>query len=131
MKRKLNSEGFTLVEIIVAIAVGAIVTVTLSQVVNNYVHLSQRGRWLSLANSYIEGKAESLRNAGYNGIPLGTTTLTSELPADMPVGKSASMIVTTPTGGIKKVYLTVSYKDQGQIQVYNYTTYVGELGVGQ
>lgn len=129
--KRLSTEGFTLVELIVAIAVGAIVTITLSQVVNNYVHLSQRGRWLSLANSFVEAKAEALRNGGYNGLSLGTVNITNELPSQLPPGKSATMTITSPSGGIKQVYLTVTYKDQGQNQTFNYTTYIGELGVGQ
>lgn len=130
-KHRLNSGGFTLVELIVALAVGAIVTVTLSQVVNNYVHLAQRGRYLSLANAYVEAKVESLRNSGYNGVANGTTSLTSELPVGLPPSRSSSMTVSSPSGGIKQIYITLSYRDQGQTQTHNYTTYIGELGVGQ
>jgi len=123
--------GFTIVELLVCIAVAAVVIASLNQVVDSYVHVGQRGRWLNLANSYVEGKVEALRNVGYNGISTGTTSLTSELPSALPPSRSASMTVTSPQSGIKKVDITVSYKDQGQTQAYAYTTYMGELGVGQ
>lgn len=132
MKRlKSNQKGFTLVELLVAIAVGAIVTGSLSQVVTSYVHTAQRGRYLNLANSYVEAKVEALRNQGYNSLSTGTTSLTSELPTQLPPSRSGSMTVASPSGGIKQVDISVSYKDQGQTNSYSYTTYIGELGVGQ
>lgn len=128
---KKQQDGFTIVELLVSIAVAAIVTASLSQVVTSYVHISQRGRYLSIANAYIEAKAEALRNTGYNGLNVGTTNLTSELPSQLPASRSASMTITNPLGGIKQVNLTISYKDQSLTNTYTYTTYVGELGVGQ
>jgi type II secretory pathway pseudopilin PulG len=132
MKRqKLANGGFTIVEALVSMAVAAIVIGSLTQVVTTYVHVSQRGRYLNLANSYVEGKVESLRNAGFNGIATGTSNLTSELPSQLPPGRSASMSVTLPQAGLKQVDITVSYSDNGQTRSYSYTTYIGELGVGQ
>lgn len=131
MRRKLPPGGFTLVELLVTIAVAGVVVGSLSQVTTSYVHTSQRGRYLNLANAYVEAKIEALRNTGYSGIPLGTVTLTSELPSQLPLVRSASMTVTNPSGGIKEIDITVSYKDQGQTNSYSYTTYIGELGVGQ
>jgi len=130
MKAK-NTAGFTIVELLVTIALSGIIIGSLSQVVTTYLHLSQRGRFLNLANSYAEAKVETLRNLGYNDISLGTTNISSELPSQLPPTRSASMVVTSPSGGIKQVDLTVTYKDQGQSNSYGYTTYVGELGVGQ
>lgn len=126
-----NQTGFTLVELLVCIVVAAIVISSLNQVVDSYVHVGQRGRWLNLANAYVEGKVEALRNTGYNGVSTGTSSLTSELPSALPPSRSASMTVTAPQTGIKQIDITVSYKDQGQTQSYAYTTYMGELGVGQ
>ncbi len=123
--------GFTLVELLVTIAVAAVVTLSLNQIVTNYVHLNERGRYLNLANSFAEAKIETLRNQGFNALNTGTTSLTSQLTTQLPPSRSASMTVTSPTAGLKQVDLTVSYKDQGKIVSYTYTTYVGELGVGQ
>jgi type II secretory pathway pseudopilin PulG len=129
-RRRLSSEGLTIVELLVAIAVAAIVTGSLSQVVTSYVHIAQRGRYLNLANSYVESKVESLRNKGYADVSTGTSSLTSELPSQLPPKSTASMTVTTPSTGIKQVDITINYKDQGNLS-YSYTTYIGELGVGR
>jgi prepilin-type N-terminal cleavage/methylation domain-containing protein len=123
--------GFTIVELLVAIAVGAIVTISLNQVVTSYVHVAQRGRYLNLANSYAEAKVEALRNSGYGSLSTGTSNISGELPSQLPRDRSASMTVSSPSGGIKQVDISVSYKDQGQSNTYSYTTYIGELGVGQ
>ncbi len=128
---KTSETGFTIVELLVAIAVGAIVTASLSQVVTSYVHLAQRGKYLNLANSYAEAKVEALRNAGYNSVGTGTTNISSELPAQLPPSRTASMTVSSPSGGIKEVDISVSYNDQGHNNALSYTTYIGELGVGQ
>lgn len=126
-----KNAGFTLVELLVCIVVAGVVIASLNQVVDTYVHTAQRGRWLNLANSYVEGKIEALRSTGYNGIGTGTTNLSSELPTQLPPSRTASMTVSQPQTGLKQVDISLSYKDQGQTQSLSYTTYVGELGVGQ
>ncbi|HET7320325.1 MAG TPA: prepilin-type N-terminal cleavage/methylation domain-containing protein, partial [Candidatus Saccharimonadales bacterium] len=106
-----TSEGFTLVELLVAIAVGAIVVASLNVMVSGYLHVSQRGRYLNATNSFVEGKVEALRNSGYNAVPAGTSSLTSQLPSMLPPSRSASMTVSSPSSGLKQVDITVSYKD--------------------
>lgn len=127
---KLNSTGLTIVELLVAIAVAAVVTGTLSEVVTSYVHVAQRGRYLNLANSYVEAKIEALRNTGYGGLSDGTTSLTTDLPSQLPPKSTASLTISSPSAGLKQADITITYNDQGT-NSYSYTTYIGELGVGQ
>jgi prepilin-type N-terminal cleavage/methylation domain-containing protein len=129
--KQLEEVGFTLVELLVCILVAGVVIVSLNQVVNSYMGVSRQGRYLNSANSYIEAKVEELRNKGYNSLAIATTNLTSELSSQLPRSRSASMTVSMPSAGLKKVDLTVSYDDQGHTNTYNYTTYIGEIGVGQ
>lgn len=131
VKIRHTTEGFTIVELLVSIAVGAIVIASLSQVVSSYLHVAQRGRYLNLANSYAEAKAEALRNEGYNSLNPGTSDVSSELPSQLPRSRTASLTISSPSSGLKQAALTISYKDQGQTNTYSYTTYIGELGVGQ
>ena len=133
MKTKASSKsaGFTIVEILVAIAVGAILVTAFSNVVTTYVHVSQRGRHLSYANAYAESKVEALRNQGFNSLALGTSNVSAELPSRLPNARNATMVISAPTAGIKQVDLSVSYNEQSSMTTHNYRTYVGELGVGQ
>lgn len=128
---KNNQGGFTIVEILVAIAVAGVMIGTVSEVVTSYVHTAQRGRYLNTANSYVEAKVESLRNIGYNGLAIGTISLNNDLPITLPPNRAASMTISSPSAGIKQADISISYNDQGKNLSYSYTTYIGELGVGQ
>ncbi|HSX47293.1 MAG TPA: prepilin-type N-terminal cleavage/methylation domain-containing protein, partial [Patescibacteria group bacterium] len=126
-----NEGGLTLVELLVTIALAAVVVVSLTTVVTTYLHVAQRGRYLNLANSFVESKFEQLRNNGFNSLSLGTTSLTSQLTPQLPLSRTASMTISSPYTGVDQVDISISYKDQGKTQTYAYTTYIGELGVGQ
>lgn len=126
-----TTAGFTIVEVLVAIAVGSIMVASLNQVVVTYLHVGQRGRYLNLANAYVEAKTETLRNAGYNSLTNGSTDLKPELPSQLPPSRNATLTVADQATGLKKIDITISYNDQGQPNTFNYTTYIGELGVGQ
>lgn len=125
-----NQKGFTIAELLIAIVAGSVLVGGIQVATTNYVHLSQKGRNLALTNSYVEGKVESLRNAGYLNLTNGTTDLSSELPAGLASPKSGSMTVTDQGSGLKKIVLSVTYNDKGTNRTYNYTTLIGELGVG-
>jgi type II secretory pathway pseudopilin PulG len=128
---KNTEDGLTIVELIVAIVVGSIIVGGVSLIVGSQVHLSQRGRDLVIANAYAEQKIESLRSAGYLGLTDGTTDVSGELPTELNNPRNGSLVISSPSAGIKKVDLTINYNDQGSSRTYLYTTFVGELGVGQ
>ena len=130
-EEKFCQSGFTIVELMVTIFVGGIFAISTTTVVSNNAHLVQRSRDLVVVNSYVEGKVEELRSIGYSGLNIGTTDVTNELPSDLQKPRSASLQISSPLTGIKKVDLSISYNDQGTQQTYPYTTYIGELGVGQ
>lgn len=126
-----NAGGFSIIELILSITVGVLFITSLTQIVNNYVFLGQKSRNVILANSYVEGKVETLRNIGYNGLNVSTTDLSGELPTQLPSPRSATMTVTSPSSGLKQADISVTYSDRGKAQTYSYTTYIGELSVIQ
>jgi len=123
--------GFTIVELIVAIVVGSIICSAAIMLVVSHLHLSQQSRDIVLANAFVENKVESLRSIGYSGLSDGTTDITSELPTELNQPKSGSQVITSESDGLKRVVISVTYNDQGANRTYSYTTFVGELGVGQ
>lgn len=130
MLRK-SIRGFTVIELLVAIAVFGIVVPALAMGINNLIILNNRSRDLALTNLIAESKAESLRNAGYNSLPTGTTDFSNELPAELASPKTASFTVSNPRPGIAEITITINYRDYNQTRTHKYKTIVSELGVGQ
>lgn len=127
----LKQSGFSLVELMVAIFVGGIFVTSINSVFSSHAYLTQRTQNLVFANAYAEGKIESLRSVGYNGLTNGTSIVTSELPAELTAPKSGTVVTSDYSAGVKKVELSITYNDLSTSRTYNYTTYIGELGVGQ
>ncbi len=126
-----TEQGFTIIELLVTIAVVGILVPSLVGFVNTLNRFNDRARDLTLVNSLAENKIESLRSIGYSAIPAGTTSFVNELPTSLGSPRSASFTTTTPNSGIKQIDLTITYNDHGTTQDVKYRTYVGELGVGQ
>ena len=130
-KTEYRTGGYTIVELITAMTVGVIIMGSAFLILVSQLHLSQRGRDLVLMNSYVENKIESMRSKGYLGLSNGTTNIGSELPTELALPATGTMEITTSSTGLKKIDIDINYNDQGTNRVYLYTTYVGELGVGQ
>lgn len=126
-----NTSGFTIVELLVGIVLNGLFVGAVVNLQTNNATLSQRGRDVTVANSFAENKIEALRSTGYLGVGLGTSDITSELPSELKTPRNANLNVTTDPVAMKKVVLTITYNDQGAARTYSYTTYIGEVGVGQ
>lgn len=131
MAKKNNTAGFTIIELLIAIAVVGILVPTLVSFVNTLNRFNDRARELTVVNSLAENKVESLRSLGYSGLTNGSTSFASELPTTLGNPKSATYSISTPNAGIKQVDLVISYNDHGATQTVNFRTMIGELGVGQ
>lgn len=134
MKNKqltVGEDGFTLVELLVSIIVGAILVGSVNTVYTNQLAISQQTRDTVLANSFAETKFEALRSKGYLGVNNGTTNVSSELPTELQPPRTATLAVSNQSTSVKKVQLDMSYRSNGRNQTFTYTTYLGELGVGQ
>ena len=129
--KKLRDSGYTIVELLVAIIVGGVIVGAAQVLVVSHSHLAQRTRDVTVANAYTEKKIESLRSAGYLTLSDGTTNLTSELPLELKAPRSGTLTISSQTASIKRLNLSLTYNDQGVPRTYQYTTYIGELGVGQ
>lgn len=128
---KKSESGFTLVELMVTLIVGAILITGLHSIVTSQTYITERSRDLVIANSYVEAKVEALRSLGYSGLVNGTTDITSELPVELNSPRTASQVVTTQSVAIKKIVINLTYNEQGTQRSHSYTTLIGELGVGQ
>ena len=125
-----NQKGFTVVEMLITLALFAILIPTLTLGVSTLTQLNNRARDLTLISIIAENKIESLRSIGYNSIVVGTTTFTSELPAELASPKTATYVVAQGTG-IKTIDVTISYSDYKKVKTVTYKSIVSETGVGQ
>jgi type II secretion system protein I len=122
--------GFTVVELLVALALFAIIIPSLVVGMGTVTQLNNRARDLTLISIVAENKIETLRSLGYNSITAGTTSFTSELPQELAGPKSASYTVTQGTG-IKTIAVSVSYTDNRRSRTITYQSVISETGVGQ
>lgn len=119
------------VELIIAVLVGAVLLLALNNIVTSHIYLSQRGRDLVVANAYAEQKIEALRSQGYLTLSDGAIDVTSELPSELKAPRNAVLTVSAQSTAVKKIHLSITYNEQGAPRTQIYTTYIGELGVGQ
>jgi prepilin-type N-terminal cleavage/methylation domain-containing protein len=133
-----KQNGFTIVEVVVAIALAGIAMIGLVVMVTSMNNVNNRTNALVLANSFAESEFEDLRSASFAALSDGTYDISTRLPVTLGENRNASYIVSSPTThsaqvntALKKVDLTISYTIRGKDKVLNYSTYIGELGVGQ
>ena len=131
MNLKNSESGFTLVELITAIVIGALFFGAVANLISNNSYLAERSKDVATTNSFVENKVEELRSAGYLSLSNGTIDVTAELPAELRAPKSGSVVISSESTSIKRVVINVTYNDQGKAKTYSYTTFIGELGVGQ
>ena len=129
--RKSKADGFTVVEMLLGIALFAILIPAVILALNSISTLNDSSKDLAISNIIAENKMEELRSIGFNSVPNGTTDITASLPATLGRSRSGSYTVTTPTAGEKQVTLTLVIQARGLSRTLNYRSVIGELGVGQ
>ena len=126
-----NTKGFTVVEMLLGIALFAIIIPTIIVAMNAISILNDNSKDLAIANIIAENKIEELRSIGYNSVNIGTVSLTASLPATLGKYRSGSYTVTSPTAGQKEITLTITIDARSKLKTLNYKSVIGELGVGQ
>jgi prepilin-type N-terminal cleavage/methylation domain-containing protein len=123
--------GFTVIEIMVGIALFAVIVPSIIFAVVSINQVNDRAADLTLANVLAENKVESLRSAGYNSLVDGTYDFSSELTPTFTLPRQANYIITSPETGIKQIEINIQYTDRGVSRQLQYKSLIGELGVSQ
>ena len=126
-----KQSGFTIVESIVTMIVGAILIGSAILVITSGQRLGQKHRDLVVANAFVERKVETMRSAGFLSLSNGTADITNELPSELNTPRSGSVEISSESAGLKKIAIEIAYNESGINRSYSYVTYIGELGVGQ
>lgn len=129
---KARESGFTLIELLVTISIMGIMIIGL---VNLYMTIegSQRKSYhLEVATRAGERQIESLRNAQYSNLEPGVDIdFTDSLPAELPEPRSGIVEVTEPENGIRRVDVTITYKDGSGSKTVKQSSLIGVIGIGQ
>lgn len=127
-----NENGFTLVELIVAIVIISLMAIGVTSLYIAIEKTQRKTRLLETATRAGEKKIEELRNNHYNALENDTVIdFTGELPSSLPEPRSGSVAVSEPTPGIKRVDVTVSYRDGNANRDVELSSLIGVLGIGQ
>lgn len=130
MHKRLEA-GFTVVEIMIGIALFGLIMPTIIMGVVNVGRLNDRAADLIKANIVAEEKLESLRNAGFNSLNQGTYDFTSELDPTFSKPRNAEYVVVDETPGVKSVQVNITYNVYGSPKNLSFKSIISELGVSQ
>ena len=133
MKSLKSEAGLTLVEIIVGIGVLTLFLFSITLVINSTNRLNDRGLDLAIATGFAEKKIEALRSADFVGLPPDGTVVdfASELPLTLQRPTIATYTITDINVALKQIDVSIQYQVGPSTEVLDFTTYLGELGVGQ
>lgn len=125
-----RQDGFTITEMVVALALFGLAVVTIMGTMNTLQQAQRSERYLDLANTAARKIVEQSRNGSYDGLAVGTYNLASSVTDELP-GKGATLVVSSSSSlpDIKKLEVDVSYK-VGTVTRHVYTTaLIGKGGI--
>jgi len=125
-----HRDGFTVVELLVTIVVSGVIISAIFALFMTIQGTQRSAILMSSATRAGEAKIESLRNLTYTSLPLGETDFTSELPSNLR-GAKGTLIVTDKEAGIRRVDITITYKDSSKERRVELSSLIGRLGIGQ
>lgn len=131
IRSKTHQQGFTVIELLISIALFAILVPTIVGFLNTIGALNDLAKDTTIANSVTENKVEALRSAGFLSVDAGTVDFTDELPATLSHPRSAVYTVTVINPSTKQIDIVVSFTGSGGQREATFRTYIGEIGVGQ
>lgn len=132
-KSRLDQNGLTIVEIIIGLSVLLIFVGTISVITKSTNALNDQSADIVIANGIAEEKIEALRSAGFLNLPINGTVVdfSNELSSSFQSPRLANYTVTDENTSLKKVDILIRYTVGGNIVETNYSSFIGELGVGQ
>lgn len=126
-----NENGFTLVELLVAIVIVGLMATGVTSLYIAIEKTQRKTRLLETATRAGEKKIEELRNNHYNSLENDTVIDFSDELSSLPEPRSGTVNVSEPTPGIKRVDVTISYKDGRSSRDVELSSLIGVLGIGQ
>lgn len=130
----LNSQGFSLVEMIVVVAIAGMIILILGNIPSS-LGLIGGSKQEATVNQIINKKIEDLRSQGYDNLANGTTTISDTRLSSLPGSSSQVIIEDCPAGTcnngelIKKVTIKVSWKASNKDKSIEVKTLISQGGL--
>lgn len=131
-----DQQGFSLLEnLLVILVIGAIIILIAN--LPNAAGLITKSSHLSLGREIAVSEIENKRMENYVNLVNDTTPLTDSRMSLLPHGKGTVTVedcditICTSSEHVKKVTVSVSWKDNNKQQNVNLTTFIGEGGLNQ
>jgi prepilin-type N-terminal cleavage/methylation domain-containing protein len=105
-----SESGFTLIEMLQAVALSAIGLLALSSLTVGTIHANAKARRITTAATLGQAKMEEIRNLNFTEIVDGSDEVTD---TEVPYSRTWEVCVNCPISGAKEVTLTVHWTDQG------------------
>ncbi len=127
---KRDESGFTLVELIIATVIFGLFIIGIGNLYITIEVTQRKSYHLEMATRASEKQIESLRNSQYgNLIPNTTLDFSSSLPEDLP-DSIGTVAISEPEIGLRRVDVTVTYKDGSGTNTVKQSSLIGVIGIG-
>lgn len=124
--------GFTIVELLVTTVVAGLIIVAVTSLFITIERTQHSTQLLETATRAGEQEIESLRNSNYGSLTPGQTiNFTSSLPNSLPAPRTGTVVVSEPTTGVRRVDVTIKYRDGSKEKNVKLSSLIGQLGIGQ
>jgi len=130
-KRKKSQEGFSLIEILIAIFILGIVSITLISVFIYGFNIVFRTRQVTLATQIAQEGVELVRNLTYDDILLLGSTYDHDSLSELVNGAGVLSIEDGPGEDIKKLTVSVTWDYRGSNLRKDVVTFITREGVNK
>lgn len=127
-----NQKGFTIIELLVTIVVTGLIIAAVTTLFITIARTQRSAQLLETASRAGEQQIESLRNSSYNSLEADSTIdFSNDLPSNLPSPRSATARISEPADDVKRVDVTITYKDGSKTKKVQLSSLIGQLGIGQ
>lgn len=128
-KRRKKNEGFSLIEVVVAMTVLGIMSMTLIGVLVHGYSLLSRTRQVTLATQICQEQVEIIRNKPFDAILTLGTTFTNGQLVSLLNGQGTQAVEASVGSEIRKLTVSVSWYFRGQTMRKDVVTLITRSGI--
>lgn len=128
-KRRKKDEGFSLIEVLIAMTVLGIMSMTLIGVLVHGFNLLSRTKQITLATQICQEQVELIRNKTFDSIVSLGTTYTNDKLVSLLNGQGTQAIESSVGADIRKLTVSVSWSFRGQTLRKDVVTLITRSGI--